>query len=157
MMPGLPFGGTGESGYGGYHGKRCVPLFLLLLIFFKGVLMERRTCRSFDTFTHERAAASVPTWMDTAMAARYPPYTRVFLFFLPLLSRRLPTFPSPSFPPPPSSTSPLILPLHLSALTNPLPHLPPSSSLSLNRSRQAPLPPPRHRCLCHLQTPPSRR
>ncbi|KWU41154.1 aldehyde dehydrogenase [Rhodotorula sp. JG-1b] len=52
MIPGLPFGGTGAAGYGNYHGKR-----------------------TFDTFSHERASASVPTWMDTLLAARYPPYT----------------------------------------------------------------------------------
>ncbi|GAA6041039.1 hypothetical protein JCM8097_004687 [Rhodosporidiobolus ruineniae] len=52
IMPGLPFGGTGESGYGGYHGRR-----------------------TFLTFSHERAAAHVPNWMDALMAARYPPYT----------------------------------------------------------------------------------
>ncbi|GAA5838292.1 hypothetical protein JCM11251_003455 [Rhodosporidiobolus azoricus] len=52
MIPGLPFGGAGESGYGSYHGRK-----------------------SFDTFTHERASASVPLWMDSVMALRYPPYT----------------------------------------------------------------------------------
>ncbi|GAA5898889.1 hypothetical protein JCM5296_004411 [Sporobolomyces johnsonii] len=52
LIPGLPFGGTGAAGYGNYHGKR-----------------------TFDTFSHERAAAHVPTWMDGVMALRYPPYT----------------------------------------------------------------------------------
>ncbi|GAA5990771.1 hypothetical protein JCM10908_000008 [Rhodotorula pacifica] len=52
MIPGLPFGGTGAAGYGSYHGKH-----------------------TFTTFSHERAAASVPTWMDTVLASRYPPYT----------------------------------------------------------------------------------
>ncbi|GAA5863483.1 hypothetical protein JCM3774_005309 [Rhodotorula dairenensis] len=52
MIPGLPFGGTGAAGYGNYHGKR-----------------------TFDTFSHERASASVPTWMDALLASRYPPYT----------------------------------------------------------------------------------
>lgn len=52
MIPGLPFGGTGAAGYGNYHGKR-----------------------TFDTFSHERASASVPTWMDSLLALRYPPYT----------------------------------------------------------------------------------
>lgn len=33
------------------------------------------TGSTFDTFSHERAAASVPTWMDTLLASRYPPYT----------------------------------------------------------------------------------
>ncbi|POY72202.1 hypothetical protein BMF94_4778 [Rhodotorula taiwanensis] len=52
MIPGLPFGGTGAAGYGNYHGKR-----------------------TFDTFSHERASASIPTWMDAILASRYPPYT----------------------------------------------------------------------------------
>ena len=30
---------------------------------------------SFDTFSHERSSASIPTWMEIALAARYPPYT----------------------------------------------------------------------------------
>ncbi|BGO91106.1 Hexadecenal dehydrogenase [Rhodotorula toruloides] len=53
MIPGLPFGGTGAAGYGNYHGRR-----------------------TFDTFSHERASANVPTWMDMIMASRYPPYTQ---------------------------------------------------------------------------------
>lgn len=28
MIPGLPFGGTGQAGYGNYHGRRCVVAFL---------------------------------------------------------------------------------------------------------------------------------
>ncbi|GAA5905142.1 hypothetical protein JCM8208_000292 [Rhodotorula glutinis] len=52
LIPGLPFGGTGQAGYGNYHGRR-----------------------TFDTFSHERAFASVPTWMDSILALRYPPYT----------------------------------------------------------------------------------
>ncbi|GAA5949639.1 hypothetical protein JCM10213_001337 [Rhodosporidiobolus nylandii] len=59
MLPNLPFGGQGGSGYGGYHGRR-----------------------TFDTFTHERACAKVPTWMDKVMSARYPPYTPGKLRFL---------------------------------------------------------------------------
>ncbi|KAI5481285.1 aldehyde dehydrogenase family 3 member B1 [Pseudohyphozyma bogoriensis] len=51
-IPGLPFGGTGASGYGNYKSKR-----------------------SFDTFSHERSSASIPTWMDALLASRYPPYT----------------------------------------------------------------------------------
>ncbi|KAM0756665.1 aldehyde dehydrogenase [Meredithblackwellia eburnea MCA 4105] len=51
-VQGLPFGGAGQSGYGNYHGKH-----------------------SFDTFSHERASAAVPTWMEVALASRYPPYT----------------------------------------------------------------------------------
>ncbi|KAL8281359.1 hypothetical protein RQP46_006393 [Phenoliferia psychrophenolica] len=52
LIQGLPFGGAGPSGYGQYHGKH-----------------------SFDTFSHERSSASVPTWMEMLLAARYPPYT----------------------------------------------------------------------------------
>ncbi|GAA93411.1 uncharacterized protein L969DRAFT_19014 [Mixia osmundae IAM 14324] len=52
IVPGLPFGGTGASGTGNYHGKA-----------------------SFDCFTHERAYASVPGWFEALIAARYPPYT----------------------------------------------------------------------------------
>ncbi|GAA5872194.1 hypothetical protein JCM8547_003829 [Rhodosporidiobolus lusitaniae] len=60
LVPGLPFGGTGESGYGNYHGKK-----------------------SFNTFSHERPAAHVPTWMDSVLASRYPPYSSTKLrFFL---------------------------------------------------------------------------
>lgn len=35
-----------------------------------------RASSTFDTFSHERASANVPTWMDMIMASRYPPYTR---------------------------------------------------------------------------------
>ncbi|BGP39510.1 Hexadecenal dehydrogenase [Rhodotorula kratochvilovae] len=59
MIPGLPFGGTGQAGYGNYHGRR-----------------------TFDTFSHERAFASIPTWMDSILALRYPPYTPKKLKFL---------------------------------------------------------------------------
>ncbi|KAK4700715.1 hypothetical protein P7C70_g5528, partial [Phenoliferia sp. Uapishka_3] len=52
IIPGLPFGGAGPSGYGNYHGKA-----------------------SFDTFSHERSFAHVPTWLETVMKFRYPPYT----------------------------------------------------------------------------------
>lgn len=38
-IPGLPFGGSGSSGQGNYHGKA-----------------------SFDTFSHQRAMAAVPMW-----------------------------------------------------------------------------------------------
>ncbi|SCZ93841.1 BZ3500_MvSof-1268-A1-R1_Chr6-3g08920 [Microbotryum saponariae] len=51
-IPGLPFGGAGASGIGAYHGKW-----------------------SFDTFSHQRASAHIPTWMDLALNSRYPPYT----------------------------------------------------------------------------------
>jgi len=51
-VPGLPFGGVGESGQGNYHGKR-----------------------TFDTFVYERATMSVPFFIEFALAARYPPAT----------------------------------------------------------------------------------
>ncbi len=45
----LPFGGVGDSGYGGYHGKF-----------------------SFDTFTHKKSISKRATWLDIPL--RYPPY-----------------------------------------------------------------------------------
>ncbi|KAG8833380.1 hypothetical protein FRC17_010776 [Serendipita sp. 399] len=50
--PGLPFGGSGTSGYGQYHGKW-----------------------GFDTFTHYRASLDVPSWTDIVLQFRYPPNT----------------------------------------------------------------------------------
>lgn len=47
--PDLPFGGVGESGMGGYHGKS-----------------------SFDIFTHYRSVMKKSTWIDLPM--RYHPY-----------------------------------------------------------------------------------
>jgi aldehyde dehydrogenase (NAD+) len=47
--PNLPFGGIGNSGQGGYHGKF-----------------------SFDTFTHYKAVVKKPFWLDIPL--RYPPY-----------------------------------------------------------------------------------
>jgi aldehyde dehydrogenase (NAD+) len=44
----LPFGGVGQSGIGGYHGKH-----------------------SFDVFTHKKAVMKTPTWFDPAV--KYPP------------------------------------------------------------------------------------
>ncbi|MCA9543883.1 MAG: aldehyde dehydrogenase family protein [Myxococcales bacterium] len=46
---GLPFGGVGESGMGGYHGKH-----------------------SFDVFTHHKSVLKKPTAIDPAIM--YPPY-----------------------------------------------------------------------------------
>lgn len=51
-IPGLPFGGIGQSGCGNYHGYY-----------------------SFLTFTYERASANLPTWADFLFNRRYPPYT----------------------------------------------------------------------------------
>lgn len=46
----MPFGGVGESGMGGYHGKK-----------------------SFETFSHQRSIVKKSTWLDMPM--RYHPYT----------------------------------------------------------------------------------
>ncbi|CAO3689055.1 unnamed protein product [Umbelopsis ramanniana] len=47
----LPFGGTGRSGQGSYHGKK-----------------------SFEAFTHERSVMIKNLSMDGLVASRYPPY-----------------------------------------------------------------------------------
>ena len=67
----LPFGGTGPSGYGAYHGKA-----------------------GFDCFTHERAVVEAPSHgavghlIESIMAKRYPPYSeRKLSFFRHLLSK----------------------------------------------------------------------
>ena len=46
----MPFGGVGESGMGGYHGKA-----------------------GFEEFSHTRSIVDKKTWMDLPM--RYQPYT----------------------------------------------------------------------------------
>ncbi|MEL6974110.1 MAG: aldehyde dehydrogenase [Bacteroidota bacterium] len=46
----LPFGGIGNSGIGGYHGKH-----------------------SFELFSHSKALVKKPNWLDVPF--RYPPYT----------------------------------------------------------------------------------
>ncbi len=51
-VPGLPFGGVGESGMGAYHGRS-----------------------GFETFTHRKAVLHRPTRVDPSVA--YPPYGRV--------------------------------------------------------------------------------
>lgn len=51
-IPGLPFGGVGESGMGAYHGRH-----------------------GFETFSHRKAVLDKPTHPDPPIA--YPPYTRV--------------------------------------------------------------------------------
>ena len=48
-VPGLPFGGVGESGMGAYHGKH-----------------------SFDAFSHRRAVLKKPNFGDAPLA--FPPY-----------------------------------------------------------------------------------
>lgn len=49
--PYMPFGGVGDSGMGGYHGKA-----------------------SFDTFTHYKSVLKKANWLDLPM--RYQPYTK---------------------------------------------------------------------------------
>lgn len=51
-VPGLPFGGVADSGFGRYKGRH-----------------------GFDTFSQPRPVFSKPTWLDTLRVA-YPPYTR---------------------------------------------------------------------------------
>lgn len=50
-IPGLPFGGVGESGMGAYHGRQ-----------------------GFETFSHRRAVLAKPTRPDPPV--QYPPYTK---------------------------------------------------------------------------------
>ncbi|OJJ82896.1 hexadecenal dehydrogenase [Aspergillus glaucus CBS 516.65] len=50
-IPTLPFGGVGESGYGAYRGRA-----------------------SFDTFVHRRPITTSPSWLESILAIRYPPY-----------------------------------------------------------------------------------
>src|SRR6476619_7400244 len=49
VVPGLPFGGVGESGMGAYHGRA-----------------------SFETFSHAKSVLTKPTSVDPSIA--YPPY-----------------------------------------------------------------------------------
>ncbi|KAK2461146.1 hypothetical protein APHAL10511_006673 [Amanita phalloides] len=51
-VDGLPFGGTGGSGYGSHVGKY-----------------------TFDTFTHLRSSLDSPSWVDYVFGFRFPPYT----------------------------------------------------------------------------------
>jgi len=56
-VPGLPFGGVGESGNGAYHGRW-----------------------GFETFSHRKAVMQRPTLLDAAL--RYPPYSAFKLSIL---------------------------------------------------------------------------
>lgn len=50
-VPGAPFGGVGESGYGYYHGAH-----------------------GFKCFSHTRIIVNPPQWLDSLMSFRYPPF-----------------------------------------------------------------------------------
>ena len=51
-VPGLPFGGVGESGMGAYHGRR-----------------------GFETFSHNKAVMVKPTLPEPPL--QYPPYSKL--------------------------------------------------------------------------------
>lgn len=51
IIPNFPFGGVGDSGTGAYRGKA-----------------------SFDCFTHRRSITRTPSWMESLLAVRYPPF-----------------------------------------------------------------------------------
>ena len=51
-IPTLSFGGVGDSGQGAYRGKA-----------------------SFDTFTHRRSVTTTPSWIESMLDVRYPPYS----------------------------------------------------------------------------------
>ncbi|UZJ52554.1 hypothetical protein CBS101457_001874 [Exobasidium rhododendri] len=77
----LPFGGTGPSGYGSYHGKA-----------------------GFMTFSHERATLLAPhrgilgKIVELALKPRYPPYTDANLKKFAMLIGQKPNFSRPSDP-----------------------------------------------------------
>lgn len=74
----LPFGGTGPSGYGNYHGKA-----------------------GFDTYTHNRCCVHAPSKgilgkvTEMAFSTRYPPYKDGNLNFMRMLMGRSPNFSRP--------------------------------------------------------------
>ena len=51
LVPNLPFGGTGASGIGAYHGRY-----------------------TFDIFTHKRSVMSSPLALEKLLSSRYAPY-----------------------------------------------------------------------------------
>ncbi len=61
-VPGLPFGGVGESGMGAYHGKA-----------------------GFDTFSHRKSVLRKACWLD--LPFRYHPFTKLSLRMLRLFMR----------------------------------------------------------------------
>lgn len=48
----LEFGGVGDSGQGSYRGRA-----------------------SFDCFSHRRGITTTPSWMESMLSMRYPPFT----------------------------------------------------------------------------------
>ncbi|WP_394922992.1 aldehyde dehydrogenase [uncultured Robinsoniella sp.] len=56
----MPFGGVGDSGMGGYHGKD-----------------------SFETFSHKKSVLKKAVWLD--MPFRYPPYKGIFFRILKMI------------------------------------------------------------------------
>lgn len=50
-VPNAPFGGVGDAGYGSYHG-----------------------IYGFLSFSHQRVVVAPPTWLESIMSFRYPPY-----------------------------------------------------------------------------------
>ncbi len=58
----MPFGGVGESGMGGYHGKS-----------------------SFDTFSHKKSVLKKVNWIDVPL--RYPPYKEAVLKMVKLIMK----------------------------------------------------------------------
>lgn len=52
-IPTLAFGGVGDSGQGAYRGKA-----------------------SFDCFTHRRSVTTTPSWIESMLDIRYPPYSK---------------------------------------------------------------------------------
>lgn len=65
-----PFGGVGDSGNGGYHGKH-----------------------TFDLFSHKQTVLRQPGWVEMLQKKRYPPYNKSNEKFV----RRM-VVPGPSFP-----------------------------------------------------------
>ena len=62
IVPGLPFGGVGESGSGAYHGRH-----------------------SFETFSHRKSVYR--RWVRPDLPLRYPPYDEKQLGWLKRLFR----------------------------------------------------------------------
>ncbi|TFK95423.1 NAD-aldehyde dehydrogenase [Pterulicium gracile] len=73
-IPGIPFGGVGNSGYGAYTGKY-----------------------TFDMFTHFRCSIDAPSWIDKLLSARFPPYSDKKRQALTRLAPKFP--PKPKGPP----------------------------------------------------------